>query len=713
MNSNNELDFQVSDLKTKISSLFDKFKTLQTSMNLIMDIVSTNPEYNITKNKLEALVNLSNNLNSANSINDFYEIKALAYDVEKMIFDLEHIIEGTDTELPEPEVPEIVIPEIKTALLEDTGVTLKGTLKDIVDPEIRLNNIEYKLYKQIGTTVTEVSYISSPESLFNVDFKFREAGNFYFIATYYYDILNGATSSKTIKSNTLTVQIIDKEVPTICCAALTNFGNTPKGLLTKIVDNDSAITEVTYILKNTNNVTVETIVKNNPFDHIQFSIVNEGNYFFNCNCKYDIGSKTGAILLNSNIINITGDIIEPNPEPNPEPTPDPTPVTKWPRAIFAPFVDAARDDINFKFALADKSKATGVQFYNLGFITADSNKNPAWAGNLNLPGNKGTNAGLMQDIERLRSMGGDVCISFGGLNGPYLNEVITDIQDLKNKYKSIINNWNLSRVDFDMEHNSTSGNETCDANKRNHQAIKLLQNELKAEGRYVGIWFTLPVMPYGLNQNELLLLDDAIKKGVEIEGVNVMAMCYGAAYAGNMAEQSISAMTNLQSQLRTLYSNNGITKTDDELWAMVGICPEIGINDTGAFNTFYLEDVSPVIEFCKTKNVGMITFWSANRDKANNGSDVNGPDSTGLAQEELAFSKAFQIYNNINPNVSNLVPSKDCGVHNGVPVWHQSTAYPNGNTKVYYEGKYYVNGWYVSAWDNPPTSNEAWKETAL
>ncbi|MGL5702664.1 MAG: hypothetical protein ACRCW5_05965, partial [Cetobacterium sp.] len=140
MNSNNELDFQVSDLKTKISSLFDKFKTLQTSMNVIMDIVSSNPEYNITKNKLEALVGLANNLNSTNSINEFYEIKALAYDVEKMIFDLEHIIEGNETETPDPEVPEIIVPEIKTALLTDTGVTLIGTLKDIVDPEIRLNN---------------------------------------------------------------------------------------------------------------------------------------------------------------------------------------------------------------------------------------------------------------------------------------------------------------------------------------------------------------------------------------------------------------------------------------------------------------------------------------------------------------------------------------------------------------------------------------------
>ncbi|MGL5535168.1 MAG: hypothetical protein ACRDB5_04145, partial [Cetobacterium sp.] len=596
MNSNNELDFQVNDLKSKISSLFDKFKTLQTSMNLIMDIVSSNPEYNMTKNKLELLVNLSKNLNSANSINDFFEIKALAYDVEKMIFDLEHIIE-----VSEPEVPEIVIPEIRTAILEDNGLTLTGSLKDIVDPEIRLNSVEYRLYKESSSETNEVVHISLPESMFNVDFNFRDHGSFYFIATYYYDGDNEVIQSKTIKSNTVIVQLVDKEVPSICCAALTAFESTPKGLLTKIVDKDSAITEVVYTLKNSNNISIETITNTNPFEHIQFANVTDGNYFFNCNCKYNIGSRIGEILLKSNTITIKENTTNPDPNPDPTPDPEPTPSKKWPRGIFAPFVDAARDDVNSKFGLADKSKITGVQFYNLGFITADSNKNPAWAGNINLPGNKGTNAGLMQDIERLRSMGGDVCISFGGLNGPYLNEVITDIQDLKNKYKSIINNWNLNRVDFDMEHNRTSGNETCEENKRNHMAIKLLQDELKAEDKYVGIWFTLPVMPYGLNQDELLLVDDAIKKGIEIEGVNIMAMCYGGAYSGNMAEQAISAMTNLHSQLRTLYSNNGITKTDDELWAMIGICPEIGINDTGAFNTFFLEDVTPVINFCKTK----------------------------------------------------------------------------------------------------------------
>ncbi|MGL5050428.1 MAG: hypothetical protein ACRC6E_07320, partial [Fusobacteriaceae bacterium] len=141
--------------------------------------------------------------------------------------------------------------------------------------------------------------------------------------------------------------------------------------------------------------------------------------------------------------------------------------------------------------------------------------------------------------------------------------------------------------------------------------------------------------------------------------------------------------------------------------------PEIGINDTGSFNTFYLEDVSTLIQFCKTKNVGMISFWSANRDKENSGSNINGPDSTGLIQEDSAFSKAFQIYNDLNTNVNTLILNLDSGIYNGVQVWHESMSYPKSNTKVYYKGQYYINGWFVSAWDNPPTLNEAWKETSL
>lgn len=694
MDSNNELDFQVNDLKNKISSLFNKFKTLQSSMNLIMDIVSSNPEYNLTKNKIELLATLSKDLNSENQIDNFFQIKSLAFEVEKMIFDLEHIIQV--------EIPEFIIPEITTAILEDNSSTLIGNLKNIIDPQFRITHIKYKLYKETLSNSIEVTSITPSELTYTIDFNFRENGKFFFVANYFYENDNKVIQNKSIRSNTVEIQIIEREIPTVCCAALTSFENKPKGFLTKVIDKDSSITEVIYNLKNINNLLIESVTSTNAFTHIEFKEVNSGTYFFDCICKYNTGSKTDQILLKSNVITIENGATDPV-----------LPTEKWPRGIFAPFVDAARDDVNLKFPIADKSKVSGVQFYNLGFITADSNKNPAWAGNINLPGDKGTNAGLMQDIERLRSMGGDVCISFGGLNGPYLNEVITDIADLKNKYKAIINTWNLKRVDFDMEHNRTVNGETCEENKRNHLAIELLQRELKAEGKNVGIWFTLPVMPYGLNQNELLLLDDAIKKNVEIEGVNVMAMCYGSAYSGNMGEQAISAMVNLHLQLKNLYENNNIIKTDDELWAMIGICPEIGINDTGAVNTFFLEDVQIVLEFCKSKNVGMISFWSANRDKQNNGSEPNGPDSTGLIQQELAFTNAFQIYNNINDNVNTLNTEADCGFHKGIQTWHESMSYPVSNTKVYYNGKYYVNGWYVSAWSNPPSSNEAWKEITI
>lgn len=592
MSSNTTLNLQVSELKSKISNLFNKFEVLQKNINVIKDLLLSSPEYSVTKDKLDELLKSAILLSNNSEIDSYYQIKEITYEVEKMIFDLEYIIQVSNDTLP----------KIGKATLANNNVSLIGILENIDDSQNKINKIDYKLYKSNGSSNTEIKTVSKTTNMFNVDFEFKNPGNFSFVAVYYYV----ADEIGTIQSNSIT----------------------------------------------------------------------------------------------SNTVTIQDDVTPPIPEPS----------TTWPRAVFAPFVDAARDDVNSKFAFADAAKKSGTQYYNLGFIISDGNQNACWGGYSVLEGAKGTNAGLMQDIERIRSMGGDVCISFGGLNGPYLNETVKDDVVLKNKYLDMVNAWNLRRIDFDMEHNTVSAGETSDSNKRNHRAIKLLQNELKDAGRKVGVWFTLPVMPYGLNNNDLLVLDHAIKTGVEIEGVNIMAMCYGGAFGGNMADQAISAMTGLQSQLKTLYSNVGITKTDDELWGMVGICPEIGINDTGAVNTFYLADASKLLDFCKSKNVGLITFWSENRDKENNGSINAGPDSTGLAQEDLAFTKAFQNYNNVNPLVKPLNPSKDSGIFNGTPVWHQSMRYVNSGTKVYYDGNYYTNGWFVDAWENPPSSHEAWKK---
>lgn len=208
MNSNTELNYQVTELQDKISKLFDKFRTLQTSMNFIMDVISTNPEYNVTKNRLEFLVSLSKNLTTDNPIDNFFEIKSLAYDVEKMIFDLEHIIDISDIETSEPEVPTIPEPEI------------------------------------------------------------------------------------------------EKELPTICCTALTHFNNIPKGFLASVTDKDLAITNIIYTLKNLNNEIIETQVSLDILEHIEFSKVEPGTYYLVTTSKYNTGSTQGEINSNSNIITI-------------------------------------------------------------------------------------------------------------------------------------------------------------------------------------------------------------------------------------------------------------------------------------------------------------------------------------------------------------------------------------------------------------------------
>ena len=112
----------------------------------------------------------------------------------------------------------------------------------------------------------------------------------------------------------------------------------------------------------------------------------------------------------------------------------------------------------------------------------------------------------------------------------------------------------------------------------------------------------------------MAVLQDAIDHGVRLDGVNVMTMDYGDGAApdpeGKMGQYGIDAITALHGQLATLY---GSSKTDEELWAMVGSTPMIGQNDV-ASEVFTVEDAALTLAFAEEKGIGMLGTWSINRD---------------------------------------------------------------------------------------------------
>ena len=173
----------------------------------------------------------------------------------------------------------------------------------------------------------------------------------------------------------------------------------------------------------------------------------------------------------------------------------------WPTRVFAPYMYLGSGD-NFK--LTDCDSATGQKFFTLAFIIADKQKNPAWDGRSEMMKN------LYGDqIAAIRSRGGNVIVSFGGAGGTELALAEPDVAMLAAKYQSVIDQYKLTWLDFDIE---GSALEKKDVNQRRNDALAILQK------KYPGliISYTLPVDPNGISDESIALLADAKAKGLVV-----------------------------------------------------------------------------------------------------------------------------------------------------------------------------------------------------
>jgi hypothetical protein len=251
---------------------------------------------------------------------------------------------------------------------------------------------------------------------------------------------------------------------------------------------------------------------------------------------------------------------------------------------------------------------------------------------------------IRAEINSLRGLGGDVAVSFGGAAGQELAQVITSVPALTNAYQTVINAYDLVRIDFDIEGAAEADHASID---RRSQAIATLQANAAAQGKTLQVSFTLPVLPTGLTADGLYVLQSALKYGVKITTVNVMAMDYGDSVApnpsGQMGTYAIDAATSLFGQLQTLY---GTSLTSTQLWGMVGVTPMIGVNDDTS-EVFDQAAAQQLATFAEQKGLGEIAMWSLNRDQPPpGGKPVNSVTDTNssIAQTPYQFSKIFETF---------------------------------------------------------------------
>src|SRR5262249_34051729 len=127
----------------------------------------------------------------------------------------------------------------------------------------------------------------------------------------------------------------------------------------------------------------------------------------------------------------------------------------WPAHFYAPYVDATLWP-TYDFAAA--ARTYELRYFTLAFITTDATGKPAWGGYsaYAVGGGGELETQLKGQIAAVRPLGGDVMVSFGGAANRELAEVITDVTALKNAYRQVIDTYQLTHIDFDIEGAATA-----------------------------------------------------------------------------------------------------------------------------------------------------------------------------------------------------------------------------------------------------------------
>ena len=238
---------------------------------------------------------------------------------------------------------------------------------------------------------------------------------------------------------------------------------------------------------------------------------------------------------------------------------------------------------------------------------------PSWGGAYTLSQATGS-LDLDRRIARLQQQGGSVAISFGGQKNQELAVTCTDPGKLFNAYQAVVNQYNISTIDLDLEGADLS--DTAAASRR-ATALGELQSGRRAAGKQFAVWVTLPVTPQGLDENGTNAVSQLLRNHVDLAGVNVMTMDYGSSLVKGtpMASASESALIQTERQLGVLYQRAGVHLNDTTLWAKMGATPMIGQNDTPD-EVFTLADATEFNQFALSHQLGRMSMWSANRDIA-------------------------------------------------------------------------------------------------
>ena len=282
----------------------------------------------------------------------------------------------------------------------------------------------------------------------------------------------------------------------------------------------------------------------------------------------------------------------------------------------APYIDITQSTPT----LAQIEQATGQKTFTLAFVLGSSaGCVPEWGGTIPL-----TDSRIVGEINALRALGGDVAVSFGGEEGPYLETTCSGESQLEAAYQQVISTLQVSHIDFDIE----AATDTSEVN----QAIAQVQ--AANPGLVVSYTLEVQAATYGLTPAlGVQVLQNAVSEGVKVGIVNPMTMDF--APNGDWGQSVIEAAESTEAQMATIWPNDSTA----QLYAMLGVTPMIGDNDTGP--VFTIADAQELVSWAESENIGRLAFWSEGRDNGGCPSGGVSPTCSGIAQSQFQFTSIF------------------------------------------------------------------------
>jgi chitinase len=293
---------------------------------------------------------------------------------------------------------------------------------------------------------------------------------------------------------------------------------------------------------------------------------------------------------------------------------------EWPARVFAPYMYVGAGD---HLHLTECDDACHQKFYTLAFIIADRTGAPAWDGRFPLQQNLFAN-----DITAIRSRGGDVIVSFGGADGVEIGIAETNTAALAARYQSIIDRYQLTWLDFDIEGDSLA---KTNANARRDFVLAALQKTNPG----LRITFTLPVDPNGISDDSQKMLADASAQGVKVFSANVMTMDFGRRFSKGKKMSDVSIASVLKAHEQCLAIDPAIK---------MGVTAMIGQNDVHT-EVFSQTDAQALELWAEAQPwICSLSFWASNRDAGRQEKGKNENITSGISQKPWEFTLIFQPF---------------------------------------------------------------------